>query len=91
MGPDPSMENHKWLYEPRHEIFNNVVCATGKGSDKPAHTRSLIKAFASPLMSVELLTEHYLEFLRLKGHCTGSSESRLFKIPYCWKPRVTAR
>ena len=36
------------LFEPRHEISNNVVhvCATSKGSDQPAHTRSLIRAFA---------------------------------------------
>ena len=32
--------------EPRHEISNNVVCATNKGSDQPAHVRSLIGAFA---------------------------------------------
>ena len=37
------------IYEPRHEISNNVVCATSKGSDQPAHTRSLIRAFASRL------------------------------------------
>ena len=36
-------------YEPQHEISNNVVCATSKGSDQPAHTRSLIRAFASRL------------------------------------------
>ena len=36
-------------YEPRHEISNNVVCATSKTSDQPAHTRSLIKAFAGRL------------------------------------------
>ena len=35
--------------EPRHEISNDVVCATSKGSDQPAHTRSLIRAFASRL------------------------------------------
>ena len=35
--------------EPRHEISNNVVCATSKGSDQPAHTRSLIRAFACRL------------------------------------------
>ena len=35
--------------EARHEISNNVVCATSKGSDQPAHTRSLIRAFASRL------------------------------------------
>ena len=32
-------------------------------------------------MSVKLLTEHHLEFLSLKGGCTGSSESRLVKMP----------
>ena len=37
------------LYEPVHEISNNVVCATSKTSDQPAHTRSLIRAFASRL------------------------------------------
>ena len=26
------------LYEPKHEISNNVVCATSKASDQPAHT-----------------------------------------------------
>ena len=35
--------------EPRHEISNNVVCATSKGSDQPAHTRGLIRAFARRL------------------------------------------
>ena len=44
---------HKTIHinEPRHEIFNNVVrvCATSKGSDQPAHMRSLIRAFASRL------------------------------------------
>ena len=32
--------------EPVHEISNNVVCATSKASDQPAHMRSLIRAFA---------------------------------------------
>ena len=36
-------------FEPVHNISNNVVCATSKGSDQPAHTRSLIRAFASRL------------------------------------------
>ena len=30
-----------------HEISNNVVCTTSKASDQPAHTRSLVSAFAS--------------------------------------------
>ena len=37
------------LFELWHEISNNVVCATNKTSDQPAHTRSLIRAFASRL------------------------------------------
>ena len=32
-----------------HEISNSVVCATSKCSDQPAHTGSLIRAFASRL------------------------------------------
>ena len=41
-------------------------------------------------MSVKLLTEHHLEFLSLRGGCTGLSESTLAKMPHCWKSRVTA-
>ena len=37
------------LYRPVHGISNNVVCATSKALDQPAHTRSLIRAFASRL------------------------------------------
>ena len=36
-------------FEPVHEIFNNVVCATSIASDQPAHMRSQIRAFASHL------------------------------------------
>ena len=39
----------KYIIEQRHEISNNVVYATSKVSDQPAHTRSLIRAFASRL------------------------------------------
>ena len=35
------------MIEPRHEISNNVVCATSKGSDQPTHMRSLIRTFAN--------------------------------------------
>ena len=66
--------------EPVHEISNNVVCTTSKASDQPAHTRSLIRAFASRLsMIVKLLTEHHLELLSLKIGCRGSSECTLEK------------
>ena len=39
-------------------------------------------------MTVKLLTEHNLEFLSLKGGCTGLSESTLVKMPHCWKSNV---
>ena len=41
-------------------------------------------------MCVILPTEHHLEFLSLKGGCTGSSESTLVKMPHCWKSHVMA-
>ena len=41
-------------------------------------------------MNVQLLAEHLLEFLSLKGGCTGSSESTLVKMPHFWKSHVTA-
>ena len=41
-------------------------------------------------MNAKLLTEHQLEFLSFKGGCTGSSESKLVKMPHCWKSPVTA-
>ena len=37
------------VYEPRHEIPNNMVCATSKGSNQPVHMHSQIRAFASRL------------------------------------------
>ena len=47
-----SLETPLLAYGPRHEISNNVVrvCPTSKDSDQPAHTRSLIRAFASRLI-----------------------------------------
>ena len=42
-------------------------------------------------MIVKLLTEHHLEFLSLKGDCTGSSESTLVKISNCWKSHALAQ
>ena len=42
-------------------------------------------------MRIKLLTEPNLEYLSLKGGCTGSSESTLVKMPHCWKSHVTAQ
>ena len=42
-------------------------------------------------MSVKLLTEQHLEFLNVKGGCTGSFESTLVKMSHCWKSHVAAQ
>ena len=77
-------------YEQRHEISNNVVCATSKGSDQCS--QSLCKSFEYS-MTVKLLTEQHLKFLSFKIGCTGSSESTSshVKIPHCWKSHVVAQ
>ena len=50
--PVPSLTVHFAIlniYESVQENSNNVICATSKASDQPAHMRSLIRAFASRL------------------------------------------
>ena len=47
--PAPPVAVIASIIEPGHEISNYVVCATSKASDQPAHTRSLIRAFACRL------------------------------------------
>ena len=42
-------------------------------------------------MTVKLLAEHHLDFLSLKGGCTGWSESPLVKMPHCWKSHVAGK
>ena len=42
-------------------------------------------------MSLELLTEHHLEILCLKGGGTEASESTLVKKPHCWKSHVATQ
>ena len=48
--------------EPVHEISNNVVCATSKASDQPAHMGSLIRAFVS-----RLRTHFFIRFFTSLG------------------------
>ena len=42
-------------------------------------------------MTVKLLTEHHLEFLRLLRGRTGSSEFKLVKMSNCWKSNAAAQ
>ena len=59
-------KSHAMVHEPVHEIFNNVVCATSKASDQPAHTHSLIRAFASRLnTSIIWLLSYWLNIIFL--------------------------
>ena len=51
-----SMLTSYMIIEPVHKLSNNVVCATSKASDQPAHTRSLIRAFASRLIIIRVLS-----------------------------------
>ena len=61
--------------------------AISKASDQPAHMHRLIRAFATSsrlnILCGKLLTEQRLEFVSLKGDCTGSSKSTLVKMPHC--------
>ena len=77
-------------FEPCHEISNNVVCATSKGSDQPAQTDLSLCSSLEYFTTVKLPTEQNLEFLSLTGGCTVSSESTLVKMPHCWKSSVMA-
>ena len=52
-----------------------MACATSKGSDQPAHTCSLIRAFADRLNI--LLTKKLLEFLSLTGVYTCQNATLL--------------
>ena len=42
-------------------------------------------------ITVQLLTKHHLEFLSVKGGCTGWSKSTLVNMPHCWKFHVVAQ
>ena len=74
-----------------HEISNYVVYATSKGSDQPAQSDQNLCYSLEYSMSVKLLTEQHLEFLSLKGGCTGCSESIYVKMSHCWKSHVAAQ
>ena len=74
-------------FEPRHKTSNNGVCTTSKASDQPAYTRSLIRALPS---RSNILSIMLFGVSKLKGCCTGSSESTLVKMPHCWNSNVAA-
>ena len=76
VGISSDLPNEKFEYS-YPLIEYDVVCVTSKGSDQPAHMRSLIRAFASGL---NIMT------FKLKE----AAEARL-KMPHCWKSHVAAQ
>ena len=51
-----SIKVYQFQIEPRHEISNNLVCATIKASGQSAHTPSLIRSITSRLNSLCMLS-----------------------------------
>ena len=51
-----SRATRRSIFEPQHEISNNVVCAKSKGLYQPVHTHSLIRVFASSLNILSLVS-----------------------------------
>ena len=100
-GSDQPVNMHKWL-DLQSDTY--LICsqthyqlryaARYKASDQPAAYAQSYQNLCLSLeysMSVKLLTEQHLEFLSLKGGCTGSPESTLVKMPHCWKSHVATQ
>ena len=67
-----------------------MVCDQQRLSSYAQSDQSLSKLLEYSL-TVKLLTEQHLEFLSLKGDCTGSSESTHVKMSHCLKLHVMAQ
>ena len=66
----PTLRPMPWtnIIEPWHEISNIVVCGTSKASDQPAHMHSLIRAFASRLNILWVLSYWLNTVLKRRLH-----------------------
>ena len=56
-----------------------------------AYAQPDLSLYESLEYSMTVLTEQHLEFLSLKGGCTGSYESTLVKTSHSWKSHVAAQ
>ena len=76
-----------------HEISNYLICATSKGSDQPAHTRSLIKAFACRLNILQVLSYWPTSFgvSKLKRRLQRLVRVYTCQMPHCWKSHAAAQ
>ena len=85
------VEQYLRIYGPRHEISNNVLCETSKGSDQAyAQSDQSLCLSLEYSMSVKLLRRTSFRVSKLEMGFTSSSESTLVKMPHCWKSHVTA-
>ena len=78
--------------EPRHKISSNVICATSKDSDQPAHTRSLIRDFASRLNFLCVLW-YWLNIIwisKLTRRLHRLVWVYTCQMTHCWKSHVAA-
>ena len=76
-----------------HEISNNVICATSKSTDQTAHMCRLIRAFASCLHILWLLSywlKIILSFSLTEGY-TGLCKSTNVKMPHFCESHVIAQ
>ena len=93
-----------WRYKPKLKALGTnlsrnmrfptmwyVRPATAQISLRKAHSDQCLSYSLDYSMSVELLAEHYLEFLSVKGGCTGLSDSTLVKMSHWWKARVATQ
>ena len=90
VGPSCS---HVYTLCSASEMSPDMRFATSKGSDQPALTRSLIRAFTSRLNILWVFDTDWTSLCAstLEGGCTCSSESTLVKMPLCWKSHAAAQ
>ena len=94
-GPNTQKTNCviTWLYTNSFcAIYNQLKLQNlTLESNLKIHTRYAVLKTISHTIHIgepEGQTEHHLEFLSLKGDCTGSSESTLVKMPHCWNSTI---
>ena len=75
LASPPPLRNLQ-TYEPRHELSNNVVCATSKAYAQSDQSLCLSLEYS---MTPRLLTEQHLEFLSLKGGCKARMRLHMSK------------
>ena len=81
---------YAYIYEPHHEIYNNLVYLCDQRSLRSACAYA--QSDQSLCWSLEYsMTVKLLGASKLKGRCTGFSESIHVKMPQCWKSHVTAQ